>query len=114
MPRCTPAPALESVNCAEPLPFTGDFPRKVPPGDARLSWNSTLPAVTGVPPECTEAVNVSLDPTVIAALETPRLIVVGVCPPAEPRKGMPSTSIRTGIEPIDRVKIRKMEAEFTP
>jgi hypothetical protein len=70
----------------------------VMPGDARLSRNSTLPAVTGVPPESTEAVSVSLDPTVIVPLETARLVVVGVCAAAEVKQGMPISSNRTESE----------------
>ena len=120
MPRCTPWPTLERVNCPEPLPFSGVFPRTLPPGDARLSRNSTLPAVTARPPDITVAVSVSLAPTRIEPLDTPRLVAVNVCPAAVQHKVIPTRSANTGccisanIERINRTNLRQMEAEFSP
>jgi len=97
-----------------------DFPRRVPPSHARLSRNSTLPVVTGVLPESTVAVNVSYDPTVIAAFDALRLVVVGVCAPTERHNEIPTRStnaeccISAKIEEINRTNLRQMEAVSTP
>jgi hypothetical protein len=71
------------------------MPRTVPPGDARLSRNSTLPAGTGMVPAKTEAVSISLDPTGIRLLETARLVVVCAAAVAQYRR--PIRSIRAEL-----------------